>query len=209
MRTGEAGHRTTLPTAPPPKTHTPTATLSYRLDAHPLPKLGRCRIVETVRGSLATPDGAVAKESADVAADGRAARAGLSGGGELAAPPRRQLGTMLPLEADRLFDSLWQPLLHVTPINQLHRPLSSEVDDDPAPRGSEESELPARWRHLQQHARRLEIFLDHGAAVHTPGLPTTPPCAEASLNPPHSTLPTTARRHRRSPARAHLSVRLG
>ena len=54
----------------------------------------------------------------------------------------QSVGTMLPLEADAMFDALWRPMLHVTPIDALytlqhpsgidvpHRQQGSAVDTD-------------------------------------------------------------------------------
>lgn len=69
---------------------------------------------------------------------------------------------MLPLERDPLFDSLWEPILHVTPINALHAPPDLEAPLGPAPRGEE---MASRWSHLETHARQLEILLDHVASA--------------------------------------------
>lgn len=72
-----------------------------------------------------------------------------------------RVGTMLPLERDPLFDSLWERILHVTPINSLHAPIQPEVGG-PAPRGAK---MASRWTHLETHARQLEILLDHVAST--------------------------------------------
>jgi len=116
-----------------------------------------CRIVETVRGSVAPNHGREELPEEGQPAEGQPAeeaRAGVEGAAAWRRPPgRTSLGTMFPLEADRMFDALWRPLLHVTPVDGLHLPPSGAA------------RLTQRER-LQHHARSLEIFLDHvGSAV--------------------------------------------
>ena len=115
-----------------------------------------CRIVETVRGSVAPAQGraahrldeeAVAEEEAAAWREMRSADASASysttANADLAAGVTGQsVGTMLPLEADAMFDALWRPMLHVTPIDALytlqhpsgidapHRQQGSAVDTD-------------------------------------------------------------------------------
>ena len=131
-----------------------------------------CRIVETVRSSLelgARPP-ADAAEALDVADNAEKASSAL--------------GTMLPLERDALFDSLWEgshegserPVLHITSMGELIGEAMAPSEDeargrDHALRGgrdgahSAESGLPTRWSHVAQLARQLEIFLDHVASA--------------------------------------------
>ncbi|KAL1507964.1 hypothetical protein AB1Y20_007568 [Prymnesium parvum] len=108
-----------------------------------------CRIVEKVRGSfrevVALPEDVAGRD-----APPDAKRAEL---------PR--VGTMLPLERDPLFDSLWEQILHVTPINVLHV-APGDAAPGPAPRGQE---MTSRWSHVETHARQLEILLDHVASA--------------------------------------------
>ena len=99
----------------------------------------------------------------------------------------QSVGTMLPLEADAMFDALWRPMLHVTPIDALytiqhpsgidapHLPLgdgSAELGEAEASAPPTASEPPQQQPPPQQQqdapsleieslARRLEIFLDH------------------------------------------------
>ena len=115
-----------------------------------------CRIVETVRGSVAPAQGraahrpdeeAVAEGEAAAWREVRSADASASysttANADLAAGVTGQsVGTMLPLEADAMFDALWRPMLHVTPIDALytlqhpsgidapHRQQGSAVDTD-------------------------------------------------------------------------------
>ena len=172
-----------------------------------------CRIVETVRaslegevgistsmggaggdgggagdagGSIADEGGSIADGEGASGADTEAVEVEVEGGES----EGRRLGTMLPLEGDSLFDSLWARLLHVEAIDQLHAhgraggeagggdgdERGGEGDSRegtagvPSPRIAQPSEdnagLPERFSHLANHARNLEIFLDHlGACV--------------------------------------------
>ena len=95
-----------------------------------------CRIVETVRGSVAPAQGraahrpdeeAVAEEEAAAWREVRSADASASysttANADLAAGVTGQsVGTMLPLQADAMFDALWRPMLHVTPIDAINAP---------------------------------------------------------------------------------------
>jgi hypothetical protein len=64
-----------------------------------------------------------------------------------------RLGTILALEQDRIFDSLWEEMLHVTCLDQL----------GPTP--------PADAHAVAWHARSLEVFLDHVASAVHAGTP--------------------------------------
>ena len=146
-----------------------------------------CRIVETVRGSLGvlnpSAEGAVGvQREDDRVAQSKHERDGDSAyhtavHTDIAAEHQggRQLGTVLPLMSDDLFDSLWRPLLHVNPLDWLHRPAEADAfttaataaDAAAAAAAAETSSSPPPLSscpsasRLREHARQLEIFLVH------------------------------------------------
>ena len=98
-----------------------------------------CRLVDAVRSPLTRSLG-----------NGGAGDGG--GGQEAQERGGMRLGTVLSLQEDRLFDSLWDGLLHVSAFDRLGTPL---------PEGAEAGGAAA----VAWHARSLEIFLDHVASA--------------------------------------------
>jgi hypothetical protein len=182
-----------------------------------------CRIVETVRsalgaassdeGNTADPTARGGNEAVSYDSTAGGAVDGCSGSAASAADADKQaekqefpaLGTMLPLECDSLFDSLWtageRPLLPVTAISEL---FSTAGPSDPTPRWSHEA---SRLSHVAVLARELEIFLDHVASAvegrqcrillnskYTPLLSPRSFVLAAALNTFLSTLPAEAKK---------------
>ena len=116
-----------------------------------------CRLVDAVRSPLTRARRADSVE--DQPLDRRLPRdplrqgpaAGLAVGAATLADETPRLGTVLSLQEDRLFDSLWDGLLHVTPFDRI----------GPAPPEA----VSAGGATMAWHARSLEIFLDYLASA--------------------------------------------
>mmetsp|Transcript_76756 Transcript_76756/g.133049 ORF Transcript_76756/g.133049 Transcript_76756/m.133049 type:complete len:601 (+) Transcript_76756:41-1843(+) len=98
-----------------------------------------CRLVDAVRSPLTRGN--------DIRDNGQASSGDSVNNGGTGS---LRLGTVLSLQQDELFDSLWDGLLQVTPFDKIGVPPPEGVEGGAA---------------LAWHARSLEIFLDHVASV--------------------------------------------